>query len=137
MIILNLTQNSVLVIDVGSQLFISGHFFFAPPLCLIPCCPVLSGPLPPALEAMSLRAFSSAKRQSQTGKGCGRAVPAAFLALNAISSSSMSFLSFFGAFKGLTFPPVTSLEMASQGWEERTFSALATHCEESRARVGK
>lgn len=92
-------------------------YFF--PLFLIPCWPAFRGPLPLALSAISLRALSSKKNpkwrvlvsdgydglDSVFEVGGAYDVPAAFLALNAISSSSMSFFSFLGAFNGLTLPP--------------------------------
>ena len=41
------------------------------PLFLIPCAPVFIGPLPPALDAISLRAFSSASCQPSMPKNGG------------------------------------------------------------------
>ena len=51
------------------------------------------------------RRASVFRKQVDTREREGSDVPACFLALNASSSSSKSFFSFLGAFKGLTLPP--------------------------------
>lgn len=48
-------------------------------------------------------------KDSRDMKGIGpwiQNVPAFFFSRNALSSSSMSFAAFFGALRGLAFPPV-------------------------------
>jgi hypothetical protein len=55
---------------------------------------------------LCLRIYTACQWLVEGESGLERIVPAACFALNAISSSSMSFFSFFGAFKGLTLPPV-------------------------------
>lgn len=58
----------------------------------------------------------------------GATVPAACLALNATSSSSMSFLSFLGAFRGLTLPPGSRFRIVVFRHDrDRTFSTLTAH----------
>lgn len=82
------------------------HFF---PLFLIPCAPVLRGPLLPfAFAASSALAFASIDHKS-ANVCLPRGVldePAFCFSWNALSSSSISpFGAFFGAFKGLALPP--------------------------------
>lgn len=83
------------------------------PLFLMPCWPVFRGPFPPALAAISFLAFSSVE---MSAAGCApnrvdytlvtQDSPARFFSRKTLSSSSSSFFSFLGAFRGLTLPPV-------------------------------
>ncbi len=92
---------------------LSNHFF---PLFLIPCAPVLRGPLLPfAFAASSALAFASIDTSQRI---CPFAhsflrIPAFCFSWNALSSSSSSpFGAFFGAFKGFALPPVVGLVAA-------------------------
>ena len=78
----------------------------------MPWVPVLRGPLPPALAAISLRAFSSVSSSAipvyvrhRKGQVVGMVVPARFFSWKAMSSSSRSLTAFLACFKGLTLPP--------------------------------
>lgn len=114
-------------------------YFF--PDFLIPCCPAFKGPFPFAFSAIALLAFASATwlvvgsdqlllPNYVAGEGFNT-IPAFTFSRKAMSSSSNSFFSFFGAFKGLTFPPICDVQQLLHGLTGtragRTFSAVTAH----------
>ncbi len=93
---------------------LKGPDYFLPDF-LMPWDPAFMGPLPLAFSAISLLALAAAPSQPPA-LHLGRLPiehmdldsPAFCFSWNALSSSSISFFSFLGAFRGLALPPVVS-----------------------------